>query len=94
MTKLPAADLCEGNPQENSRFPSQRANYAEGDLFDNFVITGGTISCCYDNLRYHQWRQIDDFLSSMILALQDMHMLHMNFIVSWNHEENRHESFI
>ena len=35
--------------------------------FDNFVVTGGTVS--NDNLRYHQWRQscqIDDFLSSLL----------------------------
>ena len=56
----------------------------------NFGTTGGTGSCCYDDSRYQQW-QIDDFLLSMILALQDMHMLHTNFIVSWNREENRHE---
>ena len=31
--------------------------------FDNFVVTGGTVSCHYDNLRCHQSRQsrqIDD----------------------------------
>ena len=33
--------------------------------YDNFVVTGGTVSCHYDNLRCHQWRQsceIDDLL--------------------------------
>ena len=25
--------------------------------FDNFVVTGCTVSCRNDNLRYHQWRQ-------------------------------------
>ena len=25
--------------------------------FDNFVVTGGTVSCHYDNLRCHQSRQ-------------------------------------
>ena len=37
--------------------------------FDNFVITGGTVSCHYDNLQCHQWqqsRQIDDLLFSVL----------------------------
>ena len=25
--------------------------------FDNFVVTGGTVSCHYDNLRCHHWQQ-------------------------------------
>ena len=39
--------------------------------FDNFVATGGTLSCHYDNLQWHQWRQncqksqIDDPLFSV-----------------------------
>ena len=36
--------------------------------FDNFVITGGTVSCRNDNLQYHQWWQscqIDDRLFSV-----------------------------
>ena len=35
--------------------------------FDNFVVTGGTVSCRNDNLRCHQWPQscqIDDFVFS------------------------------
>ena len=26
--------------------------------FDNFIVIGGTVSCHYDNLECHQWRQI------------------------------------
>ena len=36
--------------------------------FDNFVVNGGTVSCHYDNLWCHQWRQscqLDDFLLSV-----------------------------
>ena len=29
----------------------------KGRQFDNFVATGGTVSCLNDNLRCHQWRQ-------------------------------------
>ena len=39
---------------------------------DNFVITGGTVSCRHDNLRCHQWRQscqIDDLFFSMFHRL-------------------------
>ena len=25
--------------------------------FDNIIVTGGTVSCYYDNLRCHQWRK-------------------------------------
>ena len=28
----------------------------KGRQFDNFVVTGGTVSC-HNNLRCHQWRQ-------------------------------------
>ena len=37
----------------------------KGHQFDNFVVIDGTISCRYDNLRCHQWRQrcqIDNLL--------------------------------
>ena len=37
---------------------------------DNFVITGGTVSCHYENLRCHQWWwscQIDNLLFSMYM---------------------------
>ena len=40
----------------------------KGRQFDNFVVTGGTVSCRHDNLRCHQWRQscqIDDLLFSV-----------------------------
>ena len=44
--------------------------------FDNFVVTGGTISCHYENLRCHQWQQscqIDDLWSCTLFlnALSD-----------------------
>ena len=38
--------------------------------FDNFVVTGGTVSCRYDNIRCHQSRQscqIDDLLFSVFV---------------------------
>ena len=44
-----------------SRFESPLKT--KSSQFDNFVVTGGTVSCHYDNLRCHQWkqsRQIDD----------------------------------
>ena len=40
--------------------------------FDNFVVTSGTISCLYDNLRHHQWRQCcqtDDLSFSVCASL-------------------------
>ena len=40
----------------------------KGCQFDNFVVTGGTVSCRNDNLQRHQWRQssqIDDLLFSV-----------------------------
>ena len=30
----------------------------KGRQFDNFVVTGGTVSCHNDNLQCHQWQQI------------------------------------
>ena len=42
----------------------------KGCQFDNFVVTDGTVSCHYDNLRCHQWRQnyqINNLLFSMIM---------------------------
>ena len=39
--------------------------------FDNFVVTGGTVSFHYDNLRYHQSRQklqIGDLLFSVLVS--------------------------
>ena len=44
----------------------------KGCQFDNFVVTGGTVSCRNDNLRCHQWRrscQIDNFLFSVKIPL-------------------------
>ena len=41
----------------------------EGRQFDNFVVTGVTVSCHCDNLRWHQWWQscqIDNLLFSML----------------------------
>ena len=41
----------------------------KGRQFDNFAVTGDTVSCRNDNLRYRQWRQIcqiDDLLFSMV----------------------------
>ena len=40
----------------------------KGPQFEKFVITGGTVSCHYDNLRCRQWRQscqINDLLFSV-----------------------------
>ena len=40
----------------------------KGHQFDKFVVIGGTVSCCNDNLQYLQWWQscqIDDLLFSV-----------------------------
>ena len=50
------------------RVASTETLKTKGGQFDNFVVTGGTGSCHFDNLRCHQWRQsyqIDDLLFSV-----------------------------
>ena len=52
--------------------------------FDNFVVTGGIVSCCYDNLRCHQsWQscQIDDLLFSVKKTKQSANHLHNSWDV-------------
>ena len=46
----------------------------KGHQFDNFVVTGGNVSCRNDNLRCHHWRQIKlsnwrSFVYRYIIAL-------------------------
>ena len=46
-----------------------------GRQFDNFVVTGGTVSCRNDNLRCQQWWkncQIDGLLSSVYMHMDRM----------------------
>ena len=50
------------------RHPKCQIAPKKDNQFDNFVVTGGTVSCRYDNLRCHQWRQsyqIDTLLFSV-----------------------------
>ena len=45
--------------------------------FDHFVVTGGTVCCCNDNWRCHQWRQscqIDDLLSLLFHKVRYIYM--------------------
>ena len=61
--------------------------------FDNFVVTGGTVSCRNDNLRCHRWQQscqIDDLLFSVIVFNYTVHFLNILWNVFYNGTLKRH----
>ena len=63
---------------------------ARGCQFDNFVVTGGNVSCHNDNLQCHQWWQscqIDNpvfsvSLTSFVTAKPKRHPSNMN-VIQW-----------
>ena len=42
--------------------------------FDNVVVSGGTVSCYYSNLRYHQWQQSDQ-IDNLLFSVFDIYLI-------------------
>ena len=61
--------------------------------FDNFVVTGGTVSCHNDNLQYHQWWQIcqiDHLLFSVNTARCMLHVIYCDVKLIIDGPSNRY----
>ena len=55
----------------------------KGRQFDNFAVTGGTVSCRNDNLRCNQWRQSCQIGKLLLYVLENNNALYYYFSVAF-----------
>ena len=71
---------------------TERVTENKNSQFHNFVVTGGTVSCCHGNLRDHQSRQSCQFGDLCFQWDGYKHVAVVSFIVSHRRHDVRYET--